>query len=211
MTMQNVRVWTPEEPSDRRVESVTVMKLGRDGAGVLSAGGERLMLPVTEMARPVEVGDSFYALSDEYGMVSTADPELLVLLLDGIVPEVRTGAVRVMGAARIPGVRMKLMVAPTEEGVQALPPIIGKGAVRVRDLAASIGDDRIDVVNWSEDRVQAAIAGFAPARAQSGEDLGDSIVLQFEEGQMHSALGKSGSNVRLVSALLGCPIELEAV
>lgn len=203
----------PAEESEPAVVTATVASATRDvallrtsGTGV-SAPVDAVM-PVTEFY-PNErwkAGDTYHLLQLGAGprpVLSAVRDELLVALLDGISPEVRSGAVRVMGVARQPGVRAKVAVAATEPGVDPIAACVGKGANRVRLLGRLLHGERVDIIAWHPEPETYLRNALAPA-AVSGVDIdGDRATAYAPPHLMSAAVGGGGLNSQLAGQLVG--------
>jgi transcription termination/antitermination protein NusA len=202
-----------DAPIQARAATATIVSVGRDVATVALPDGAQMILPVTEWwperawavgerALGVVLGDS---LRQSFSVVR---PELVTALIDGVVPEVREGTVRVMGVARAPGLRSKIAVAATVEGVDAVAVMVGRGANRVKALAALLDGERIDVVAWSADPLTYARNALAPAQVVSVEVHGEELRATAPRHQMAAAVGESGLNSSLAGQLCGSPITI---
>lgn len=208
---------THEVPDGATTVSGVITRTTPDIATVRIVGGEELVLPVTEWVRPGrwERGDRVIAMRTvvaDRPTLSLTSPALVTLLLEGIVPEVRDGRVRVMGVAREAGVRTKVAVAATIDGVDAVASCVGRGASRVKMLAEQLGGERVDVVAWDPDRIRYLVNALAPARV--GEvrvlDEPDEVEVVAPRHQMAAAVGEGGLNSQLAGRLAGFGVTVVA-
>lgn len=185
---------------------------GPNVASCVTQDGESLLMPITEFPPQLtwRPGQQFLALRFEYAgrvWLSCNRPELIALLAEGLVPELRDGTVRIMGLARSPGVRAKLAVAATVDGIDPVAVAVGRGANRVRALAALLGGERLDVVAWHEDLATylrnafapAAVRGITPRNAREME-------VAVPRHQMAAAVGERGLNASLAGQLVGVSV-----
>jgi N utilization substance protein A len=136
---------------------------------------------------------------------------LLVSLFAGLVPELRSGAVRIMGVARVPGKRSKVSVAATTPGIDPVAALVGRDAAWVRTVSRLLHGERIEIVAWHPDLQIRVSNALAPASARSVK-VGDAGVrVQVDEAQMPAAVGDDGMNRQLVSELIGLDVSLEAI
>jgi N utilization substance protein A len=201
---------THEAPEGATTVSGVLTRTSPDIATVRTAGGEELVLPVTEWPRPRRWarGEHIIALRTVVAgrpTLSLTSPALVTLVAEGIVPELRDGRVRVMGVAREPGVRTKLAVAATVDGVDAVASCVGRGASRVRMLMAQLGGERVDVIAWDPDRLRYLANALAPARVGDIRVLDDSdeVEVVAPRHQMAAAVGEGGLNSQLAGRLAG--------
>ena len=204
-----------DAPPSVRTATATLVAVGRDVATVELQDGAQMILPVTEWwpERTWSVGERALGVVLGDGVrqsFSVVRPELVTALIDGIVPEVRDGVVRVMGVARAPGLRTTVAVAATVEGVDAVAVMVGRGANRVKALASLLDGERIDVVAWSADPLTYARNALAPAQVVTVEAHGDELRASAPRHQMAAAVGESGLNSSLAGQLCGHPITIVA-
>jgi|GEM_PF-3570709 len=198
-------------PTLRRVEIVSTTG---DLAICIDRAGDRYTLPASESAGGLEVGRRLtVALTGgvlgDSPVISETDPAIVAAVLEGIVPELRDGTVRIMGVARSPGVRTKVAVAATAEGIDAVRACVGRSAGRVRSTADALGGERVDIVAWHHEPAAYAAAALAPAAVRSVRIDGDVATATVAAHQMAAAIGGGGLNSRLASELVGLHIVAE--
>jgi len=143
---------------------------------------------------------------------SAARPDLVAALYAGVTPEVRSGSVRIMNVARIPGVRSKVAVAATREGVDPVAALVGREANRVLYVSRMLGGERIDVVPFNNDLAIFAKNAMAPAAVDAVEvDPSGKVLVFVQPHQMPAAVGGGGLNSHLAGDLLGYPVEVRAL
>lgn len=176
-------------------------------------GGAKAVIPMSEVPeslRPAP-GDKVTVVVVSDGdpkVASASSAALVVALFAGAVPEVRSGKVRIMAAARIPGVRTKVAVAATEEGVDPVSALIGRRACRVRDVAARLGGEKVEVVAWHPDVDVYTRNALSPAAPERVEVSDEAVEVWVRAHQAPVAIGEGGSNLHLVGELIGRPVEL---
>ena len=142
--------------------------------------------------------------------LSAVRPELVAMLLDGPVPEVRSGTVQVMDVARQPGERAKVAVASTEEGVDPVASCVGRGANRVKSVIELLGGERVDVVSWHPDAATYLRNALAPAAVRAVHiDLDRRrAVVVAPAHTMPAAVGNHGLNASLAGRLVGLRVQV---
>lgn len=186
-----------------------------DVALVTLLDGRTGRLPATSMTpgRRPEAEQKMILAEVEGGsrpLLSATSSELLPLLLDGLVPELRDGSVRVMSVARRVGVRSKVAVAGTVEGVDPVGALLGRGAGRIKVASRLLGGERIDVVAWHPEAPQFAVNALAVTATSCTQDPSGTLRIVVPPHQLHAALGGGRLNVSLASQLVGRRISIES-
>lgn len=144
--------------------------------------------------------------------VSRTHPGLVRKLFALEVPEVQSGQVEIASVAREAGHRTKIAVIAKELGINAKGACIGELGQRVRAVSAELNEEKIDVVDFSEDLATFVAHALSPAR------VSDSFVLDaatkavrvlVPDFQLSLAIGKEGQNARLAAKLTGAKIDIQ--
>ena len=146
-------------------------------------------------------------------VVSRGSREFMEWLFRAEVPEMESGSVEIKNISREAGVRSKVAVASTVQGVDPVGTFVGGHGTRVNAVMSEIGEqEKIDIVVWSENTVDYIINALSPtrvSRVELDEEKKRARVI-VPEDQLSIAIGKSGQNVRLASKLVGYDIDIEA-
>lgn len=137
-------------------------------------------------------------------------PEFMVELFNLEVPEIEQGLLEIKACARDPGSRAKIAVLAHDQRIDPVGTCVGVRGSRVNAVTNELAGERVDIVLWSEDQAQYAIAALAPATVESivvDEDLHEMDVIVSEEN-LAIAIGRGGQNVRLASDLTGWRINI---
>jgi transcription termination/antitermination protein NusA len=202
-------------PVFSRVVTADVREATPDVA-VLAFGEEAAHLPVTEFYpnRTWSLGGVYHLAATEAGVspvqVSANVDEIVEMLLEGVSPEVRDGRVRVMAVSRQVGIRSKVAVAATQDGVDPVGACLGRGANRVKAVSAMLLGERLDVVAYHSDPdrfLQNALA-VAADRIEHQED--GTVNVFVPRHQLAAARGGGNLNVVLASRLVGKRIQVVA-
>jgi N utilization substance protein A len=144
-------------------------------------------------------------------VVSRGNTQFVEWLFRGEVPEMENGAVEIKGIAREAGVRTKLAVASTVQGVDPVGTFVGGHGTRVNAVMSEIGEqEKIDIVVWAEDPVAYITNALSPTKVTKVEIKDNKAKVIVPEDQLSIAIGKSGQNVRLASKLTGFEIDIAA-
>src|SRR3989337_3790925 len=144
-------------------------------------------------------------------IASRAHKGLIAGLFKREVPEVGSGAVEVKAIAREPGVRSKVAVLSHQPGVDPVGSCVGQKGVRVQAVIAELGEEKIDVIQWSDDSEKFIIAALSPAKniqvALSKEE--QTAVVTVPDEELSLVIGREGQNVRLAARLSGWKIDVK--
>lgn len=207
-----------EEAFEPRVVTAKVISATSDVALLRTANvgkrkGQDLVLPVTEWYQNSEwnVDDLVHVLQLDNGprsLASAARPELVEALFAGVSPEVRSGAVRIMGVARAVGVRCKVAVAATETGVDPKAALIGRNANRVKAVSAALRNERIEIVAWHPEPGEYLRSALAPAEVSDVVIEDGKATAKAPHHLMSAAVGGSGLNSQLAGQLVGVQVTI---
>lgn len=138
-------------------------------------------------------------------LVSRTRPEFLTELFKIEVPEIGEEVIEIKGAARDPGSRAKIAVKTNDGRIDPIGACVGMRGSRVQAISNELGGERIDIVLWDDNPVQLVINAMAPAEVASIFVDEDSHIMDVavNKDQLSQAIGRSGQNVRLASALTG--------
>ncbi len=146
-------------------------------------------------------------------VVSRGSTQFIEWLFRAEVPEMENGSVEIKGISREAGVRSKIAVASTVQGVDPVGTFVGGHGTRVNAVMSEIGEqEKIDIVVWSEDQKEYIVNALSPTKVNRVEidaSAGKAKVF-VPEDQLSIAIGKSGQNVRLASKLVGLEIDINA-
>ena len=166
--------------------------------------GQRIRVYVTSVAKGLK-GPSI--------TVSRTHPGLVRKLFALEVPEIAAGVVEIASLAREAGHRTKIAVRANEPGVNAKGACIGELGARVRAVTSELGNEKIDIVDWSEDLATFVANALSPAKVTSAfvVDPGLKAVRALvPDYQLSLAIGKEGQNARLAARLTGWRIDIRS-
>ncbi len=143
-------------------------------------------------------------------VVSRSDPALVKALFALEVPEIQSGAVEVKVIAREAGSRTKIAAISTQEGVDPVGSLVGQKGVRVQAVMGELGEEKIDIISYSEDPASFIASALSPAKEiQVRLNEADKIAtVTVPQSQLSLAIGKGGQNVRLAAKLTGWKIDI---
>ncbi|MCC9175954.1 transcription termination factor NusA [Arthrobacter sp. zg-Y179] len=143
--------------------------------------------------------------------LSRSHPGLVRKLFELEVPEIADGSVEIVALAREAGHRSKIAVKANVPGINAKGACIGEMGSRVRAVMNELHDEKIDIVDFSEDPATFIANSLSPSRVNSvtitDEDLRSARVV-VPDYQLSLAIGKEGQNARLAAKLTGWRIDI---
>jgi N utilization substance protein A len=144
-------------------------------------------------------------------ILSRAHPKFVSKLFEMEVPEIADNLVEIKAIAREPGSRTKIAVASKVEGVDPVGSCVGQRGTRVMAVNSELGQEKLDIIEWSEDPAKFIANALSPAKVKSVEILprGEARVLVADD-QLSLAIGKGGQNVRLAAKLTGWKIDVRS-
>jgi N utilization substance protein A len=145
-------------------------------------------------------------------VVSRAHKALVRRLLEFEIPELTSGAVVIRALAREPGVRTKVAVSATQDGIDPVGACVGPRGVRIRAVVGELGSERVDIIPWADDPGQLVANALSPAQVLSVDIDRESrtATAHVPENQLSLAIGKDGQNARLAAKLTGWRIDIKA-
>lgn len=146
-------------------------------------------------------------------IVSRAAPELVAQLFAREVPEVGAGAVEIARIAREAGVRTKLAVRSTQDGVDPVGACVGQRGVRVQEVIRELNNEKLDIIPYSDNFNLLVQAALAPAEGLKIEiDEKRHLITVFApEDQLTLVIGRGGQNARLAAKLLQYGITVKSL
>lgn len=144
--------------------------------------------------------------------VSRTHPGLVRKLFALEVPEIASGVVEIAALSREAGHRTKIAVRATEPGINAKGACIGELGSRVRAVTAELHDEKIDIVDWSDDLATFVANALSPAKVSSAfvvDAATKAVRALVPDFQLSLAIGKEGQNARLAAKLTGARIDIQ--
>jgi N utilization substance protein A len=144
--------------------------------------------------------------------VSRTHPGLVRKLFALEVPEIADGVVEIVSVAREAGHRTKIAVRAKDPAINAKGACIGELGQRVRAVQSELNDEKIDIVDYSEDLAEFVTQALSPAKASSAFMINAEerqVRVLVPDFQLSLAIGKEGQNARLAAKLTGAKIDIQ--
>ena len=145
-------------------------------------------------------------------LVSRTHPELVKRLFEAEVAEVRDGTVEIKSIAREAGSRTKMAVWSNNEAVDPVGACVGINGARVNAVVEELQDEKIDIINWSENPAILIENALSPSKViavLADPDNKEALVV-VPDLQLSLAIGKEGQNARLAAKLTGFKIDIKS-
>ena len=143
-------------------------------------------------------------------ILSRTSPMFLERLLEGEVPEINDGLISIKNIARMPGARAKVAVESYDERIDPVGACVGVKGSRVHGIVRELGNENIDVINYTSNIKLYIQRSLSPAKVSSinidEENHKAEVYLQPEEVSL--AIGRGGLNIKLASMLTGYTIDV---
>lgn len=144
-------------------------------------------------------------------LLSRAHPKFLSKLFELEIPEIQDGIISIMSVAREPGVRAKVAVKSTNPLIGAVGTCVGHMGNRIQAIIKELGQEKIDVLEWSENPKTFISNALKPAKISNVVILNEeekSAIVVVPLDQLSLAIGKAGVNVRLSVKLTGWKLDI---
>ena len=145
--------------------------------------------------------------------LSRSSPEFLRTLFALEAPEVASGVVEIKAIAREAGSRSKIAVHSDDEYIDPVGACVGQRGVRVSTVMSELGNEKIDIIEWSENPeifVEKALSPAEVMRVELDKDNKEATAYVAPD-QQSLAIGKSGQNARLAAKLTGWTIDVQSL
>ncbi len=143
-------------------------------------------------------------------IISRTSPLFLERLFENEIPEVYDGIIELKEIAREPGDRSKVAVLSHDERVDPVGACVGMKGIRIHAIVRELGNENIDVINYTDDKHEFIKRALQPAKVLSVElsEDGEHAKVLVPADEVSKAIGKGGVNIRLASKLAGCEIDV---
>ena len=148
----------------------------------------------------------------------TAD-DFLRQLFEQEIPEIADGLITIERVARIPGEKAKIAVDSYDDRIDPVGACVGMKGSRIHGIVRELGNENIDVVNYTKNDQMFIARALSPARLESmkitmfafvkPDGMKGKVEVFLKPEEVSKAIGKGGVNIRLASQLTGYEIEVK--
>jgi len=184
------------------------------------ATGNELVLPRTETIKAdfFRKGDMVKGIirrvelrnNSPIVVMSRTDNAFLEKLLEAEVPEIEDGLISIKKIVRLPGERAKVAVESYDDRIDPVGACVGMKGSRIHGIVRELNNENIDIVNFTNNAslyIQRALTPAKVTRIELNTETNHADVY-LEPEQVSSAIGKSGTNIKLASQLTGYEIDV---
>jgi len=210
------------------IYSAEVHHIRHNAIILLDDDGNELILPKSEQIRSdfFRKGDAVRGIIKSVELrgnkpsiiLSRTSPVFLEKLFEQEIPEVFDGLITIQGVARIPGEKAKVAVDSYDDRIDPVGACVGMKGSRIHGIVRELGNENIDVINYTKNESLFIARALSPAKvvsmeihAEEGREDGKKgrvdVFLLPEE--VSKAIGRNGVNIRLASQLTGYDLDVQ--
>ena len=202
------------------IYSAEVHHIRHNAIILLDDEGNEIVLPKSEQIRSdfFRKGDSVRGVIKTVELrgnkpaiiLSRTSPDFLVKLFEQEIPEVFDGLITVEGVARIPGEKAKVAVDSYDDRIDPVGACVGMKGSRIHGIVRELGNENIDVINWTNNSQLMVTRALSPARVSSVKlnDEKKTAQVYLKPEEVSKAIGRGGHNIRLAGQLTGYEIDV---
>lgn len=221
----NTNIFKQFKELEGEIYSAEVHHIRHNAIILLDDDGNEIILPKSEQIRSdyFRKGESVRGIIKSVELrgnkpaiiMSRTSPEFLTKLFEQEIPEVFDGLITIERVARIPGEKAKVAVDSYDDRIDPVGACVGMKGSRIHGIVRELGNENIDVINFTKNDKIFIARALSPAKVVSmeikeaveGQKSRVDVYLKPEE--VSKAIGKGGVNIRLASQLTGYELDVQ--
>lgn len=147
-------------------------------------------------------------------ILSRTHKGMLRRLLELEIPEIQKASIEIRAIAREAGSRSKVAVTAKDPNIDPVGACIGQRGARIQTIVTELHNEKIDIIEYSDDPVQFISKSLSPAKPMSvypGNNDNKSATVVVLDNELSLAIGREGQNARLAAKLTGWRIDIKSV
>lgn len=148
-------------------------------------------------------------------LASRTNPGLVKRLFERNIPEIYNGTIEIKSIAREAGERTKVAVYSNDENIDPVGACVGPNQSRILAILAHLGEEKIEIIEWSQDPETFIANALRPARVLAvildEEDEDRESLIVVPDDQYSLAIGKRGQNARLAVRLTSWKVDIKSI
>src|SRR6056300_208216 len=143
-------------------------------------------------------------------ILSRTSPIFLEKLFEQEIPEVFDGLITIKKAVRIPGEKAKVAVDSYDDRIDPVGACVGMKGSRIHGIVRELGNENIDVINFTNNTQLLITRALSPARVTSVkiDEEAKTAEVYLKPEEVSKAIGRGGHNIRLAGQLTGYEIDV---
>lgn len=143
-------------------------------------------------------------------VLSRTSPVFLERLFENEIPEIYDGLISIRKIVREPGERAKVAVESYDDRIDPVGACVGMKGSRIHSIVRELGNENIDVINYTENFELLVQRALNPAKISSMQVDRDNkrVSVFLKPDQVSLAIGKGGQNIKLAGRLVGMEIDV---
>ncbi|WP_124978846.1 transcription termination factor NusA [Nonlabens xiamenensis] len=143
-------------------------------------------------------------------ILSRTSPKFLEKLFEQEIPEVFDGVIQVKAVVREPGEKAKVAVDSYDDRIDPVGACVGVKGSRIHGIVRELGNENIDVINYTTNTQLYIARALSPAKIVSMEinDEEKKAEVRLNPEEVSKAIGRRGHNIRLAGKLTGYEIDV---